>query len=357
MEATKPDEQGRVNQALICGDSDGYRGPNAMIGERGRTYRVRFAIRGTVGAVNVGTVAWPNDPTSADDRMHATVDMDEAVLRADEWSVYEGTFTLDPVDQRLDNARSAAVDSPWALRWTWEDGYAMNALFPAAVNETALIGDGWGQRDHRNSDVGATLPYVIRRRTGAGYDAFAAVFEGASGEAEAIARGVTRLPLPEDAPEEAVALAVETAGGTDIIVSMLEPAPLTVDTPAGPLTTDARLAVVMLEDGAPVSAQMIEGTTLQVGACELALEQAALEGEIAGSDSGDGDSWFAVTAQLPEDLAGLTLHVTDGEHLRAYPIRGIEPTDGGSRILTGRNNTGFVARGGEQWRIPLVASW
>ncbi|MBD3293215.1 MAG: hypothetical protein GF393_09840 [Armatimonadia bacterium] len=356
MEATQPDEDGRVNQALICGDSNGYRGPNALMGERGQAYRVRFAIRGTGGSVNVGTVAWPNDPTSTDDRMHATVDMDEAVIRGDDWRVYEGTFVLDPVDQRLDNTRSAAVDRPWALRWTWEDGYAMNALFPAAPDETALIGDGWGQRDHRNSDRGATLPYVIRRRVGAGYDDFVAVFEGVPGEAEAVARGVTRLPLPDDAPETAVALMVETAGGADIIVSMLEPAPLTVDTPAGPLTTDARLAVVTLQESAPVSARMVEGTTLQVGASALSLDAPALEGEVTGSDSGEGDAWFEVAALLPGDI-GLTLHVTDDEHVRAYPIRGLEPVEGGTRILTKLGSTGFVARTGGSWRIPLVATW
>jgi hypothetical protein len=359
MEATKPDEQGRVNQALICGDSNGYSGPNAMMGQRGQTYRVRFAIRGTEGAVNVGTVAWPNDPTSADDRMHATVDMDEAVLRADEWSVYEGTFTLDPVDQRLDNARSAAADRPWALQWTWEDGYAMNALFPAAEDETALIGDGWGQRDHRNSDVGATLPYIIRRRTGAGYDAFAAVFEGVPGEAEAIALGVTRLPLPEGAPEDAVALAVETARGIDIIVSMLEPAPVSVETSAGELTTDARLAVVTLTGDTPVRAQMVEGTTLTIGACELALDAPAFEGEIAGQGGERGNSWFEVAADLPtgDELIGSTLHVTDGEFTRAYPIRAVETVEGGTRVLVKRDSEGFVARSGEEWRIPRAATW
>jgi hypothetical protein len=251
------------------------------------------------------------------------------------------------------------VDSPWALRWTWEDGYAMNALFPAAVNETALIGDGWGQRDHRNSDVGATLPYVIRRRTGAGYDAFAAVFEGVPGEAEAIALGVTRLPLPEGAPEDAVALAVETTRGTDIIVSMLEPAALTLQTPAGELTTDARLAVVTLAGDTPVRAQMIGGTTLAIGACELALDAPAFEGEIAGQGGERGTSWFEVSADLPagDELVGSTLHVTDGEFTRAYPIRGIEAAEDGTRILTKRDSEGFVARSGTTWRIPRAATW
>ncbi len=359
MEAVNPDEEGRVNQALICGDSNGYSGPNAIMGERGQTYRVRFAIRGTEGAVNVGTVAWPNDPTSADDRMHAAVDMGDAVIRGDDWRVYEGQFTLDPVDQRLDNAQSAVVDRPWALRWMWEDGYAMNALFPAARGETAMIGDGWGQRDHRNSDRGATLPYVVRRRAGSDFDAFAAVFEGVGAGAEPLARGITRLPLPDGAPETAVALGVETARGMDVIVSMVEPAGLTVQTSAGELTTDARLAVVTLVDERPVAARMVEGMTLTIGDCELALDTPTYAGEIAARGADGGSSWFEVAAELPDggELAGATLLVEDDEHTRAYPIRGVEAIERGTRIQTKGDSTGSVARTGQRWRIPRRAAW
>lgn len=359
MEATTPDEEGRVNQALICGDSDGYRGPRAMIGKRSQTYRVRFAIRGTEGGVSVGTVGWPHDPTSADDRVHQAVDMSEAVGRTDEWRTYEGTFTLDPVDRRMENVRSAAAGEPWGLRWTWDDGYAMDALFPARPAETAMVGDGWGQRDHRNSDRGATLPYVVRRRMGDGaLDVFTGVFAGWA-DGEAPMRGVTRLELPDGAPEGAVALAVATSAGTDVIVSMLEPAPIAVQTPAGELATDARVAVVQTADGEAVAAWLVEGTRLQVGDCSLSLERAALDGNVTDTGGADGDSWFIVDAEPPADgsLVGSTLFVRDGEHTRGYPIRGVERADGDTRVLTKVDSRGFVARPAESWRIPLSTSW
>ncbi len=358
IEATEEDENGRVNVALICGDSNGYTGPNALPGRRGQAYRVRFALRGTVGAVNVGTVSWPADPTSADDRMHAPVTLDAVPAPSDEWVVYEGSFTIDPPDQRLTDAEEGDGGAPWRMAWTWEDGYRLDALFPGAPGERVLIGDGWGQRDHRNSDVGATLPYVIRRRNGDALDVFTAVFAGAP-EGMTAATAVERLPLSDDAPEGAVALAVQTPDGLDIIVSMLDAAGISVATPAGELTTDARLAVVQLAGDRPVAAMMAEGTHLRLGACDLSAPESALEGEIVAVGGGRDDSWFVIDRELPADdaLIESTLFVTDGDTMRGYPIRGVTRADGETRVLTKLDGAGFVARGGEMWRIPLTVTW
>ncbi len=361
MAATAPDEQGRVNQALICGDSNGYTGPNALVGEREQAYRVRFAIRGTGGAVSVGTVAWPNDPSTPDDRVHDPVQMKQSVVPGDEWQLCEGTFVLVPAaaETKMRNARVADGSAPWSVRWRWEDGYTFDALFPGSQDESVRLGDGWGQRDHRNTDRGATLPYVIRRGEAPGaLDVFSTVFVGTADARQPVATNVRELPLPAEAPAGTVALAVETSEGTDIVVSMLDPAAVTIETPAGPLSTDARLAVVSLADARPVRAQMVEGTTLRLAECELTLDAPAFEGEITGSGSEAGRSWFEA-AGAPEggELTGDTLLVEDGEHLRAYPIRGVEPAADGLRVLTKLDGTGFVARSGERWRIPRVASW
>jgi len=117
--------------------------------------------------------------------------------------------------------------------------------------------------------------------------------------------------------------------------------------------------VVMLQDDVPVAARMVEGTKLQIGECALALDSPAYEGEITGSGGAQGDSWFEVTGDLPpaNEFAGATMHVTDGDFVRAYPVRGVEATDDGPRIFTKRDSTGFVARTGERWHIPRVASW
>jgi len=49
-------------------------------------------------------------------------------------------------------------------------------------DERVFVGDGWGQRDWKNSDIGSTIPYIIRRRRGKEMKTFISVFEGYQGD-------------------------------------------------------------------------------------------------------------------------------------------------------------------------------
>ncbi|MFQ5810906.1 MAG: heparinase II/III family protein, partial [Armatimonadota bacterium] len=111
----------------------------------------------------------------------------------------------------LDKAQRADGGKPWHVTWSVDDEYQFAAFAPGAPGETIVIGAGWGQRDHRNTDRGATLPYIIRRRTGGtGLDTFATVFAGGP-KGSQLVRGVSLLPVPPgDAHADAIAIAVET---------------------------------------------------------------------------------------------------------------------------------------------------
>ena len=371
IEATAPDENGHINLALLCGESDGYTGANALLGKLGPTYRLRFSLCGSAPRVNVGTVAWPNDPSSPGDRHHASVDVGGPVAAGEDWKAYEGTFTLVRKGPELANAQQADGSGPWSIAWSLGDDYLFEAFAPGASGETVVIGDGWGQRDHRNSDRGATLPYIVRRRQGTrgevetgaqgdarGVDIFAAVFVGGP-KGEALVRGVSRLPLPDDAPPAAIALAIETSQGTDVVVSMIEPAPLTVATWGGGVTTDGRIAVVLEAGGRASAACLIAGTLLEAGEVKMTLPTAALSGNILDAGSEGGSSWFVVDAELPtgNTLVGSVLFAGDGAPSRGYPIRGVEEVDGQTRVLTKLDDAGFEARSAETWEIPVTAAW
>ncbi len=77
--------------------------------------------------------------------------------------------------------------------------------------ERALLADGWGQRDWKNSDIGATIPYVVRRCEGDGVRTFISVFEGHEG-GEPFVRSV-KLADPSGV------LLIETALGQDYVMS------------------------------------------------------------------------------------------------------------------------------------------
>ena len=154
------------------------------------------------------------------------------------------------------------------IRLIWKTGAdkAFTALWPAEAEETAFVGDGWGQRDYKNGDVGASLPYVVRRRTGSAASpspaVFAGVFEGHSAAGPTV-RSLRRLPVSAADAANTVALRIETATGIDYIVSCLQARPVTIQTEQGPLTVTGRFAAVRTRDGKAVSSLLVGGKQLQ----------------------------------------------------------------------------------------------
>ncbi|MBM3476025.1 MAG: hypothetical protein FJX75_22375, partial [Armatimonadetes bacterium] len=347
--ALAPHENGRMNAALLIGASDGYTGREALPGVLGATYRVRFWLRGNAPKVTVGAVLWPNDPSSAADRAHLNM---LEVTPAGEWTQYQAEVTLPSNALPLTNIRQASGKQPWHITWPLAEDYQFAAFVPGNNDETVLIGDGWGQRDHRNTDRGATLPYVVRSRQGGGLDAFVSVFAGAP-TGKLPVTGVRLLDVPANAPEGTVAVEVTTPTGVDVIVSMLTPQPLTVQTPLGPLTTDGALGAVLGSGTTPQSACLVGGTRLEVGEARLSSNKASPQGTVQSVGSAPGESWFVLDAPLPEGCVGQTLFVEDAQERRAYPIRAIS----GTKVYTKQGNVGVEAREAERWEFPMTLAW
>lgn len=116
-------------------------------------------------------------------------------------------------------------------------GVAWNVSQPG---ERAWIADGWGQRDWKNSDIGATLPYIVRRTEGEGRKLFVSVFEGYAG-AQPFVRSVTQ--------RSPGVLVVETAISTDYVMSDPTGGVLKVTTNAGEQTLPGRFAVASAQAG------------------------------------------------------------------------------------------------------------
>ena len=63
----------------------------------------------------------------------------------------------------LEKIRASSEAGKWLATWKLETT-SFRALWNNEPGERSLVGDGWGQRDYRNSDVGAVLPYFVRER-------------------------------------------------------------------------------------------------------------------------------------------------------------------------------------------------
>jgi hypothetical protein len=192
----------------------------------------------------------------------------------------------------------------------------------------------------------------VRSRPGAGLDAFVSVFAGAS-TGKLPVTGVRLLDLPANAPEDAVAVEVTTPTGADVVVSMLTPQLLTLQTPLGPLTTDGALAAVLGSGAAPQSACLVGGTRLETGAANLHSDRASLQGEVEGVGSAPGESWFVLDGALPGTCVGQTLFVEDARERRAYPIRAVA----GKQTYTKQGSVGVEARQAERWEFPTTLVW
>lgn len=121
--------------------------------------------------------------------------------------------TPQPATERLyDLSRVRTFEGTDVWRTTWRAGAYLNGVAwnVGQPGERVYITDGWGQRDWKNSDLGATLPYIIRRTQGSGPKVFVSVFEGHK-PGQPFVRRVTS-PAPG-------VLAVETSLGIDYVRS------------------------------------------------------------------------------------------------------------------------------------------
>ena len=168
----------------------------------------------------------------------------------------------------LEQVRASSAAEQWQVTWKL-DKTNFRALWQNEEGERSMAGDGWGQRDYRNSDVGAVLPYFVRERAnGLAPSVYVTLFEGAAEGAEVV-RGMRRLAVPEGLAGNVVAVAVDTVGGTDYCVSCLEPVEVKLDTPQGALVVNGRFGAVSVRGGKVASASLAEGTVLSLGGQRL----------------------------------------------------------------------------------------
>lgn len=262
---------------------------------------------------------------------------------------------LHPIPKAFDlaNPKTASPTGPWQAAWTFPDEYRFTAHVPSHAGETVTIGDGWGQRDHRNTDRGTTLPYLIRTRSGDHLDAFATVFSWHP-KGPDLVQGVKLL---QDDGDILVA-AIQTSQGTDLVISTLNLIPRTISLDGLTVATDARLAVLRRQGPNTTAALLVEGTYLEAGDVDLKTSVPSYSGILRGVGGDAHESYLILDSTPPITPGRTTLFVTTQDGIqRAYPIYRSELVDGALRLYTRTDNTGFPALPAEIWCLPIVLSW
>jgi len=266
-----------VNQALLQGDTNGYTGINALkIPERSKG-NVSFWIRGRAAKCNVGIVMWPTDPRSAIDRRYVVLG---SVPVTDHWAQHNCDFSLAKIGMDLENVKSARSPDTWSAVWTLADDMRFSVFHCGQKREVVYVGDGWGQRDWRNSDLGVTIPYIVRRhKPDAGVSAFCTVYEGHQPDA-GLVTSVSRLPVSHEHADNAVAVVVQTVLGTDMTISQLKPTEIEIDTPIGKVRTDAALAVLSARQGNASFVSIAKGAKLRLNGRNVRAQSLTADAEL-----------------------------------------------------------------------------
>ena len=246
---------------------------------RGRGGMVHFFADGPhVRAMQASSEAYPD--ASLYRRTSGVVEQARGVSYAFDFFEVQGGATQDYVfhgpdhNWTLDGATTAPAkvalydfeppasirpDGPvWRVRWKMKDLFEFSAWMLSGEGETAYIADGWGQRDHKGSDEGVTIPYLVRRTTGDGPRVFAAVYEGFEGTNTLLSR-----PRPLALTPDAAILTVETHRGTDVIALNRDNGTISIPTDAGEVSSDKPLTVVSIQNGKIVWRQDAEAAPEQ----------------------------------------------------------------------------------------------
>ncbi|MBI5685892.1 MAG: heparinase II/III family protein [Verrucomicrobia bacterium] len=138
------------------------------------------------------------------------------------------------------NVRAADDTGVWHATWKCNATMTCVAWNIGQPGERVFVADGWGQRDWKNSDIGATIPYIVRRCEGEGVKTFISVFEGHEGQP--FVRSVKLI-------ESSGVLLVETALGEDYVMTALDSGVLEVKTAAGARRIAGHFAVASVQNG------------------------------------------------------------------------------------------------------------
>jgi hypothetical protein len=122
------------------------------------------------------------------------------------------------------------------------------------------------------------------------------------------------------------------------------------------LTTDGRLIAIVSRGDTSSRVCMLEGSRLEASGVKIDLPVARFQGDILDVGGDQGQSYFVVDGNLPQDpnLVGHTVFTIDGGFRRASPIVAIEEVEGQMRVFTKRDGRGFEARTAQRWELPVT---
>ncbi|MFV2068224.1 MAG: heparinase II/III family protein, partial [Pirellulales bacterium] len=236
-----------------------------------------------------------------------------------------GTEEPEPIDEKikwLDHLRAVAPTGPFTATWEYQD-MRMDLMVLNPIDRV-IVADAPGWRSDRGSELDAApIQQLLAERTsadGATTSQYVTVIVSYAGDESPVRSAHL---LANDSTTGLVAVEVERAGRTDILVSSLDGTPRQIDsvTLAGQFGFVSRGA-----SGKTQQAYLLAGTRLQCGDVELTRETATTGLKVASVE----DRTFHLVDILPEGS------VTAGQYVLGGGT-GYEIESAGQRTITVRD--------------------
>ncbi|MBM4050696.1 MAG: hypothetical protein FJ279_36830, partial [Planctomycetes bacterium] len=257
---------------------------------------------------------------------------------------------------------------PWQAEWRMGDerDVRLRLWRLPAEREEVFLGQASGHRVYpglAKVDLGKKMNWLCCRSAGPApwRSAFVSVVEAHAGETSQI-RGVRRVAVQAPVECDAVAVVVEHADGSDLVV--VSRAAGQVRVPDLGVELDGRIAAVSFDRARkPTHALLLDGAALTVGDVRVVAKSPSIAGKFAGLPQGVSEAPLVidVEARVPDAALGavLTLRHTNGTG-SAWTVQKVEQGGPGRTRLwldrSGREAVGLVGAIGEDGRTLLANS-
>ena len=340
LTATKKDpNNNKVNVGISIGNSDGYRAKNAFYKKIGQKFTLKFKMRGSALPV-LYLLYWDNDESST--RVYyKTPNLNKI---SEEYQDYSFEFILG--EKKYQKYKKYGItNKPWDIKWNINDDYIFNVYFPKKINQKVYFESGFGQRDYKNSDYGAKLPYfyVDGSEDSNSYSTFVAVYEAHNKTSENIVKSVTI----DDKFNGNIGIKIKTKDGEDFVLSATDNNTIS----SFGLKTDATVYVKITNKDK--NNYLCLGGTF----CDnIKFKQKEFNGYTKIFKNEINNSYFEIESDLKkENIIGQSLQIIGGDNImRTYPIFKVENIKKGLRLYTRFNSRGFRVYENVYWRIQNI---
>lgn len=346
FEATTPSDTGVYNVALNLGNCNGYTCPpeKGLNLELSTEYELEFLMKGTTSPTIDFQYWTKGDELNTGARKYSKSSDFNGFSLTEEWKKYSGKIHVG----NMINALGSELNEELIITWNIDENYTFSSFIPKR-NQMIFYEDGFGQRDHKNSDFGVTVPnfYIFRDEINE-TSTFVNVFEGNYNDEE-IVQHVEIIEFDN----ASIAIKIQTKEGNDFILSSFNGDIIN----AYSRSTDARLAVDIEND--QDSMVMFDGSFFNLPKGKITSNVNNLHGKMSGYFNSKSESWYEIThdnLKLNDINKCYSIFVRGNDNIeRAYPISKVEQNGNKFKIFTRVNSEGFRTHETDSWRLTSVA--